>query len=422
MWCEMPCALEVEQLGKRFRIGTREPYLSLRERIAGMPGSLFGRARTPPDTEVRALRDVSFSIGQGEVVGILGRNGAGKSTLLKILSRITDPSEGCARIRGRVGSLLEVGTGFHPELTGRENIFLNGAILGMRRSEVLARFDAIAEFAGVERFLDTPVKHYSSGMSMRLAFSVAAHLEPEILLVDEVLAVGDAAFQRLCLGRMHDLARSGRTVLLVSHNLAAVQHLCPRSLRLEEGRLAADGATRDVIGAYLNDVHRTSSVPLAERRDRRGDGRLMLGAVSWSAPGTPGIPPACGSPAVLSISYRGTIPLRDVQVSVGLFNLRGEGSLLLGNDLTGSSFQDLPPQGALECRIERLPLLPGDYTANLYVTVRGVVADWIVDAVRLTVAEGDFFGTGRLPPPGYGSIAVEHAWHAHTIPAEAGTR
>ena len=199
-----------------------------------------------------ALKDVSFEIKRGEVVGIIGRNGAGKSTLLKILSRITEPTEGQAAIYGRVGSLLEVGTGFHPELTGRENIYLNGAILGMRRAEIERKFDEIVVFSGVEKFIDTPVKHYSSGMYLRLAFAVAAHLEPEILLVDEVLAVGDAQFQKKCLGKMADVAQAGRTVLFVSHNMGAIHHLCPRSILLEQGRIAMVGATAEVIRHYLS--------------------------------------------------------------------------------------------------------------------------------------------------------------------------
>ena len=209
------------------------------------------RSSTPDDTDLWALRDVSFEVKRGEVVGIIGRNGAGKSTLLKILSRITEPTAGSAKIHGRVGSLLEVGTGFHPELTGRENIYLNGAILGMRRAEIERKFDEIVAFAEIERFLDTPVKRYSSGMYVRLAFAVAAHLEPEILLVDEVLAVGDAQFQKKCLGKMGDVAKEGRTVLFVSHNMVAVQTLCQRAFWLDSGQLKAQGEVGTIVTTYL---------------------------------------------------------------------------------------------------------------------------------------------------------------------------
>jgi lipopolysaccharide transport system ATP-binding protein len=249
-------------LGKRYRIGQREPYLALRDTLTD---ALYAPARrlrallrhplksagAEVDTTFWALRDVSLAIRRGEVVGIVGRNGAGKSTLLKILSRITKPTEGWARVRGRVGSLLEVGTGFHPELTGRENVYLNGAILGMRKIEIERKFDEIVAFAEVERFLDTPVKRYSTGMYVRLAFAVAAHLEPEILLVDEVLAVGDAGFQKKCLGKMGDVAKEGRTILFVSHNMTAVQSLCGRAVWLDGGRVVQQGDARIIVTEYL---------------------------------------------------------------------------------------------------------------------------------------------------------------------------
>jgi lipopolysaccharide transport system ATP-binding protein len=257
-------ALVVEHLSKRFRIGRAQAkYRTLRESL--MDGLLrplrraAGRDAGPADDELWALRDVSFEVGSGEVMGIVGRNGAGKSTLLKILSRISEPTSGRAIVEGRVGALLEVGTGFHPELTGRENILLNGAILGMSRADIRRRFDEIVAFAEIDRFLDTPVKRYSSGMYMRLAFSVAAHLEPEILIVDEVLAVGDAAFQRKCLGKMGQVAGEGRTVLFVSHNLPAVTRLCHRAVLLVDGRVAVCGPTAAVVGAYLNSDLGTAS-------------------------------------------------------------------------------------------------------------------------------------------------------------------
>ena len=253
-------AIRVEDLGKRYRIGeTSAAYRTIREAITGLATAPARRLRSAVRGQsgwragetLWALRGLNFEIRRGEVVGIIGRNGAGKSTLLKILSRITEPSTGRGQIHGRVGSLLEVGTGFHPELTGRDNIYLNGAILGMRRADIKRRFDEIVAFAEVDRFIDTPVKHYSSGMYLRLAFAVAAHLEPEILLVDEVLAVGDAQFQKKCLGKMEGVAREGRTVLFVSHQMNAVQALCPKTLWLHQGSVEAFGESRDVIGRYL---------------------------------------------------------------------------------------------------------------------------------------------------------------------------
>jgi len=264
-------AIRVENLSKQYRIGGPQPrYKTLRESLTEAAQAPFRRAAkllrgeaygaAGLEETIWALKDVSFRVDQGEVVGIIGRNGAGKSTLLKILSRITEPTEGYAEIHGRVGSLLEVGTGFHPELTGRENIYLNGAILGMKRAEIEGKFDEIVAFSEIERFLDTPIKHYSSGMAVRLAFSVAAHLEPEILLVDEVLAVGDVAFQKKCLGKMGDVATEGRTVLFVSHNMAAITRLCQRTILLEEARILQDGLSHQVVSAYLRSSVGTTAV------------------------------------------------------------------------------------------------------------------------------------------------------------------
>jgi lipopolysaccharide transport system ATP-binding protein len=269
-------AVSVLGLGKQYRLGGGAHYHTLREAVthlARTPWRWLGRARhgsarNDADNTIWALRDVSFEVRRGEVVGIIGRNGAGKSTLLKILSQITEPTTGEVQLTGRVGSLLEVGTGFHPELTGRENIFLNGAILGMKRSEIVRKFDEIVAFAEVERFIDTPVKHYSSGMYMRLAFAVAAHLEPEILVVDEVLAVGDVAFQKKCLGKMGEVAKHGRTVLFVSHNLQAVTTLCEKAILLSAGQLEGCGGAHEIANRYLQSIDQRQHA-LARRRRRR---------------------------------------------------------------------------------------------------------------------------------------------------------
>ena len=251
----MPAAVVAESLSKRYRIGELQAaYGTLRESMSHAAQRFLGREARHHQEEIWALEDVSFELAEGEALGVIGRNGAGKSTLLKILTRITTPTRGRAEIRGRVGSLLEVGTGFHPELTGRENIYLNGAILGMKRREIQRKLPEMVEFAGVESFLDTPVKRYSSGMHVRLAFSVAAHLEPEILLVDEVLAVGDAEFQARCLGRMEDLGSTGRTVLFVSHNMQAIARLCDRAILLDDGHVVLDGPSEDVVATYLQDT------------------------------------------------------------------------------------------------------------------------------------------------------------------------
>ncbi len=277
--------IRVEDLGKRYRIGaTQASYKTLRDSLAGAVGASLRRLRGAQGRReaetIWALKDVSFEVKQGEALGVIGRNGAGKSTLLKVLSRITEPTEGMIELHGRVGSLLEVGTGFHPELSGRENIYLNGAILGMRRREIDRKFDEIVAFSEIEKFLDTPVKHYSSGMYIRLAFAVAAHLEAEVLLVDEVLAVGDAVFQKKCLGKMGDVTKEGRTVLFVSHNLGAVANLCPRTVLLSEGRRCADGPSGEVIAQYIDAGRATEGERVwSDERTAPGNSKLRLRAV-----------------------------------------------------------------------------------------------------------------------------------------------
>ncbi len=404
----MAIAIAVQDLSKCYQLGMGGGYRRFTEVLSGA-FRRSGRAEERPRS-LWALKDVSFEVAEGEVLGIVGRNGSGKSTLLKILSRITEPTEGRAVLEGRVGSLLEVGTGFHPELSGRENIFLNGAVLGMRQREIQRRFDEIVAFAEVDRFLDTPVKRYSSGMYVRLAFAVAAHLEPEILVVDEVLAVGDAAFQRKCLGKMSDVARSGRTVLFVSHNMAAVRNLCTRAVRLNQGVLVQEGPVDDVVKGYLDSSAEIMEVPLDAREDREGSGRVRLVSLRCRTDGHESAQLVCGEAGDLDLHYRAASPLRDVQVSVGFASQTGEGALILDSELAGSAIAEAPAEGVLRCHLDRVPLLPGRYSLNLYVTVAGQIADWVRDAVQLEVADGDFYGSGRLPPPGYGSVAVDHAW------------
>jgi lipopolysaccharide transport system ATP-binding protein len=412
-------AIRVEDLGKRYRIGQLERYRALRDSLAQLmnvparlASSLVSRKSlkaTIRDNYFWALKDVSLDIREGEVVGLIGRNGAGKSTLLKILSRITEPTLGRAQIRGRVGSLLEVGTGFHPELTGRENIYLSGAILGMRKREIDRNFDAIVDFAEMGQFVDTPVKYYSSGMYVRLAFAVAAHLEPEILLIDEVLAVGDAAFQKKCLGKMDDIAGAGRTIVFVSHNMAAIQNLCTRAYLLTDGRVSASGKIDDVVGQYLKDVSSVEYKALSERTDRQGNGKVRFDDFCVSSEGQQQTA-VFGSETRFSISYAGVAPLRNVHISMGFYTPFGQGALYVSNELVGKFFHEAPPNGVFRCNFDKLPLLPGTYSVNLFCTVNGIMADWLTDAARITVQDGDFYGTGKLPPQGYGSVAVSHDW------------
>jgi lipopolysaccharide transport system ATP-binding protein len=404
--------ITVENLGKRYRVGaTLADYGRLTEDLSRHVGRLLGRAnggRPAADREFWALRDVSFDVNDGEVVGIVGRNGAGKTTLLKLLSRITRPTTGRAVVRGRVGSLLEVGTGFHPELTGRENVYLNGAILGMRRREIEAKFDDIVEFAEVQRFIETPVKRYSSGMAVRLAFSVAAFLEPEILFIDEVLSVGDQAFQQRCLGRVGEIAQSGRTILFVSHNLASVSALCTRALLVDRGHVIRDGAVDSVVAHYISTVKSDAAESLEEREDRQGDGRLRLIDVEFAS--VDGTAPRTGQDAAVQIGYRTADKGANILIGLSVEGLLGEPVFLCSNKFSGEELMATSREGTLICELPGLPLLPGRYSLSLYAEVNGVVADWVRTALSFDVHESDVFGTGQLPSAAQGPVLVNHRW------------
>jgi lipopolysaccharide transport system ATP-binding protein len=393
-------------LGKRYRIGGPKPD-TLRD-VLSRPF----RSRGDSNREIWALKDASFELRQGEVLGVVGRNGAGKSTLLKLLARITEPTEGRAVVRGRVATLLEVGTGFHPELTGRENVFVNGAILGMRRAEIVRRFDEIVEFAEIDKFIDTPVKHYSSGMYVRLAFAVAAHLEPEILFVDEVLAVGDAGFQRKCLGKMKDVGRQGRTIVFVSHNLAALAGLCERALLLERGRISAEGTATEIVQRYLSSFGEDSGVSLEERTDRLGDGRLRVTHVSLTdADGRPVNALRSGQPGqiVLRYSCLTAEPLRNVLVNLYLLTPWGERLCDFDTSLVHSNFDTIPAAGEFVCSIPSVPFQAGRYpfAFRVYSSER-LPMDVVPQAGFIDVEQGDFFSTGRLPEPG--AVLVNQRW------------
>lgn len=415
----MSRALEVHDLSKLYRLGSGgAAYGRLTESLAGAARRVLRRdpREQQKDWELLALNRVSFAVDAGETVGLVGRNGAGKSTLLKVLSRITAPSSGGFSYEGRLGSLLEVGTGFHPELSGKENIYLNGAILGMRRREIDRRYDDIVAFAEIEKFLSTPVKRYSSGMFVRLAFAVAAHLPTEILLVDEVLAVGDAAFQRKCLGKMGDVATEGRTVFLVSHNTAAIEHLCTRSVLLDRGTVVADGPSQAVLAAYLDLIGSAATQDLAARGNRRGSGRLRFTGVQVTTEGRPAAALVCGQPGEVELHYRGGTELRNVHVSMAVHDALGRNVVHVSNEVSSGLFDLVPPSGVFRCQFPRVALLPGSYTLTLYATTSGEVADWVEAAAELQVLPGDFYGTGKLNPEGYGSLAVTHGWSATASP------
>jgi len=409
--------IQAQDLSKCYRLGAARHSGMLREALQDGAARVWSRvtgraAPAAPDRQHWALKDVSFTVRQGEVIGFIGRNGAGKSTLLKILARITAPTAGHAAIRGRIGSLLEVGTGFHPELTGRENIYLNGAILGMSRHDINRNFDAIVAFAEVERFLDTPVKRYSSGMYVRLAFAVAAHLNPEILIVDEVLAVGDAAFQKKCLGKMRDVADTGRTVLFVSHSMSTIQALTQRCVWLDHGQARASGPTNEVVQAYLQHLDELHIIPLDQRTDRTGTGTLRFtGFHLEDSQGRPLRSFLTGQPAHFVIHYdnRAGQTLSNVSFALAVDNHLGQRITHLSTDVTTGALHDLPPgPGQVRISITQLPLMPGHYGFSLYATVGSAIADWVRQAGRFDVENGDFFGTGRLPPFDQATFLIQH--------------
>lgn len=406
----MSIALRVENLSKRYRLGVIDRqalWNDLREKLRG----------TPQEDEKTfwSLRDVSFDVKEGEVVGFLGHNGAGKSTLLKIISQITTPTSGRVCLRGRVASLLEVGPGFHADLTGRDNIYINGAILGMSHREVSSKLDEIIAFSGLEEFIDTPVKRYSVGMRVRLAFAVAAHLEPEILVVDEVLAVGDAAFQQKCMGKMNSVAHSGRTVLFVSHNAAAVEALCTRGIVLQNGKVLFDGTQTEAIEFYA--ASRTSQgTNLRDRKDRSGSGEVKAVGIELRNSRGQVVPVARSGEdlnVALQIEQTGArAPVRlGVQITVSTH--LGTPVFTQANWLGGELFQDLPEKGTILCRLPRLPLPIGHYRIGFKLLPdirKKEPVDSIDSAIDLHVEAGNFFGTGKLPLLREGVCLVDGEW------------
>jgi lipopolysaccharide transport system ATP-binding protein len=379
-------AIRAEGLGKCYRIVQGDPkHTNLSEQVLERLRHPLRRAR---HENFWALRDVSFDVAPGEVLGIVGRNGAGKSTLLKLLSRITPPTAGRAEMHGRVGSLLEVGTGFHKELTGRENIYLNGSVLGMRRREIARVFDEIVEFSGVGRFLDTPVKRYSSGMYVRLAFAVAAHLQPEILIVDEVLAVGDAEFQKKCLGKMGEVSRSGRTVLFVSHNMNAVLNLCTRAILLEGGHVTQTGSATEVVDAYLRRGRRLDG--FTGGRGREGDGRARI--VDFEVRPSP---PRTGDRAEFLFTVERNdeaLASQSIELGLGLETTEGGKVLEMYSRNMGHSFPLREKRTTFSASIDRLPLVPGSYRLNLWAGSGNACIDFVRDAFVLDVDPGALHG------------------------------
>lgn len=417
-------AIKVENLSKCYRIGLKE---KISDSLGGSIISWFkaplsnlknlrSLTRFEADLEnssdvIWALKDVSFEVKHGEVIGIIGANGAGKSTLLKIISRIVEPTAGRILLNGRVASLLEVGTGFHPELTGRENVYLNGTILGMSKAEVDRKFDEIVDFSGVEKFLDTPVKRYSSGMRVRLAFAVAAHLDPEILLIDEVLSVGDAAFQKKCLGKMGEVSKQGRTVLFVSHNMAAVQNLCRRAIVLFSGKLDLDSSTEQSILHYLQSSSQeiVPSSGLAKYRSANyqpiiRDIRLIdqygRSTVTFQA----------GQAMTIEIDYLFPGPFKSPSFGIIFENTEGQRIFFLQTQLQYGDIEYISQIGTAKCYVPSLPLVPGVYYLTLGFSASNEQIDRLESAMTFQVIESDFYGTGKIPSKNQGIILVKAHW------------
>jgi lipopolysaccharide transport system ATP-binding protein len=420
--------IAVENLCKRYTLAAlQQRHDTLRDHLEASVRSVFRRNRRASHhpNVLWALKDVSFDVNRGEVVGIIGANGAGKSTILKILSRITEPTSGLAKIRGRVASLLEVGTGFQPELSGRDNVFLSGAILGMRRAEITRRFDEIVDFSGIEKFLDTPVKRYSSGMYVRLAFAVAAHLEPEILFVDEVLAVGDVGFQRKCLAKMGDVARGGRTILFVSHNLAAVKSLCHRTLMFCNGSLESDGPSDSVVAQYL--ARFESEVSRPDREEIHGDDGFREGVEGYllrPKSGRTNIDVLCGEPITLEFDIESPTELSEVTAGIVIVSSGDEKIIGMSSKVQKvRSVSERSRCWNVQCHMGRLPLNAGNYSANVY------VGDGMHDVARFTraftikVRENDVFGWGNSVPDrdAWGPMYWAPTWHIASIHEQAPT-
>jgi lipopolysaccharide transport system ATP-binding protein len=405
----MTPSIKVEGLSKQYEIGARPAgYRTVREALTeALAAPLRRRARA----SIWALEDVSFEVHPGETVGVIGRNGSGKSTLLKILSRITEPTGGRARIHGRLGSLLEVGTGFHPELTGRENIHMCGTILGMSRREVARKFDEIVAFAEIGPFLDTPVKRYSSGMYVRLAFAVAAHLESEILIVDEVLAVGDLAFQNKCLERMRQVGRGGRIVLFVSHNIATLQTLCDRALLLEGGRLDRDGPIHEISKLYYDRIMIQQNGGGASPFDRErphGWRKIFRHATLLDEAGRPTSCLPLGASFRLRIGLDAPEPIVNPTLLVGVDDTLGQRLLTVRNPASGGGIRRLTGRCEVECRIPVFPLAPGDYWIKLAINEGGCWLDGLEQAFFFTVGDGAVFDEGR--PHLYGPCIAPSEW------------
>jgi len=403
--------IKAEGIGKKYIIAHEGPekYLALRDVIEKKAKGLWGKEKKLSKEEFWALKDISFEVKRGEAIGVIGRNGAGKSTLLKLLSRITEPTTGRVEINGRTSALLEVGTGFHPELTGRENVFLNGAVLGMSRMEIKKKFDAIVEFSGVEKFLDTPVKRYSSGMYLRLAFSVAAHLEPEILIVDEVLAVGDAEFQKKCLGKMDEVSRNeGRTVLFVSHNMAAIRQLCKRLIYLDQGVVGFDGEVERGINVYGESIRALQKTNEGSLIKRPGiSKKAMISGFDVKLTDE-------NKKVSITIFVEAAEPIRKTEVAVGINDSLGNRIITFHCRFIGQQFDLVTGTNEFTCSASNFFLKPGFYNMNIFLGNKYETLDYLDDPVYFELKEYPFYPAGYVPDNAQGALMADHIWTLKT--------
>lgn len=405
--------IEVNHLAKKYKYGDSQPYYTLRDSLTNFVKKPFGISKKQDilaKGEFWALKDISFKLNQGEVLGIIGPNGSGKSTLLKILSRITSPTKGEAILRGRIESLLEVGTGFHPELTGRENIYLNGAILGMTRREISSKFDEIVDFAGVDKFLNTPVKHFSSGMYMRLAFAIAANLEPEILLVDEVLAVGDLEFQNKCLGKMREISKhEGRTIIFVSHNMVSILNLCQRAILLDKGTLIAAGKVDEVVNRYVHETNKKQSLIMKDRVERIGDHKAYVTKIKiLNNKGVETSNIGMGEEFTIELEIEGDLNKAIVGILIGSDYINQIVRAYSWESYDGNINIHNPFR--IQCKFENIPIMHGDYSIHTWIGRPAELSDYVENAAKITFLPQDIFGTGRVLDKNGGIFYCKHQW------------
>jgi lipopolysaccharide transport system ATP-binding protein len=421
----MSTVIKIENLWKEYRLGVIghgtlvADLQSWWARVRGKedPNSRVqmhaGQEKQIEGDRFLALRGINLQLEQGEILGIIGKNGAGKSTILKILSRVTAPTKGCIKVKGRIASLLEVGTGFHPELTGRENVYLNGAILGMSKQETKSKLDEIIEFSGVADFIDTPVKRYSSGMYVRLAFAVAAHLDPEIMIVDEVLAVGDTEFQKKCIGKMGQVAQTGRTILFVSHNMASVQNLCNRAVIIEAGQISADGSVEKIISRYLEQTDVSMNrKQLGKRQDRVGGVKFRFTDVKFLDFHTnrPQEALISGNDYKIQFMYMNQHTLENVNISIAISNSSGGVVCSFSSKIVNKKYEIKKGEGEICCIVKKFPLSEGIYTFKVYASANNETVDMVEGAGHFNVVGGDFYGTGVLPPLHRPSVLVDYSY------------